>query len=391
MTTAVTETEQALATARPYQICTFCVMDTSDCEIEFDADGRCNHCRSFPAKREKLGDATARASQLKELVSAIRTAGKNKPYDCVIGVSGGVDSTYVAYLVKQLGLRPLAIHLDNGWDSELAVSNIQKVLERLKIDLVTRVLDWDEFRELQLSFLRASVSDAEVPTDHAIGAALFEAAVAHDIAYVISGANVETEAILPTSWTYGVWDWRYIKNVHRQFSRRRLRDYPHYSLPRMLYLTGMRGIKAVQILNYVPYVKDDVMRVLQADLGWKYYGGKHYESIYTRFFQGYILPRKFNIDKRRAHLSTLICAGQMTRDEASVALERDVYGDGCAQEDLEYVVKKLGLSAREFETIMALPRRSYREYPNSYGIYQRLIGIYRRGRALGIFPKQLGL
>jgi N-acetyl sugar amidotransferase len=366
-------------------------MDTSDPEIEFDAEGRCNHCRSFPAKRAKVGDTSTRAQRLAEIISAIQSAGEGKPYDCLIGVSGGVDSTYVAYLVKQLGLRPLAIHLDNGWDSELAVSNIQKVLERLGIDLVTRVLDWDEFRELQLSFLRASVTDAEIPTDHAIGAALFETAVEHRIKYIISGANVETEAILPTSWTYGVWDWRYIKSVHRQFGRRRLRDYPHYSLTRMLYLTGVRGIKAVQILNYVPYVKNEVMRLLQEDLGWKYYGGKHYESIYTRFFQGYILPRKFNIDKRRAHLSTLICAGQMTREDALTTLEQDMYGEACAEEDREYVVKKLGLSAGEFDAIMALPRRSYRDYPNSWGTYTHLIGIYRWGRSRGIFPKQLGL
>jgi N-acetyl sugar amidotransferase len=391
MTTVVPEGLLHAGVRSPYQACTYCVMDTSDPTIEFDVEGRCNHCRGFPAKQAKLGDADARAKQLVEIVSAIRAAGRNKRYDCLIGVSGGVDSTYVAYLVKQLGLRPLAIHLDNGWDSELAVSNIQKVLERLGIDLVTRVLDWDEFRELQLAFLRASVSDAEIPTDHAISAALFETAIAHDIKYVISGANVETEAILPTSWTYGVWDWRYIKGIHRRFGRGRLRDYPHYSLTRVLYLTAIRGIKAVQILNYVPYVKDEVMRVLQHDLGWKYYGGKHYESIYTRFFQGYILPQKFNIDKRRAHLSTLICAGQMTREEALAALERDVYGEGCAEEDLEYVVKKLGLTTAEFGAIMALPLRSYRDYPNSFGLYQRLIGIYRWGRSAGIFPKQLGL
>jgi N-acetyl sugar amidotransferase len=391
MTSTLQEGLVRPSTTRRYQLCTFCVMDTSDPDIEFDAEGRCNHCRSFPAKRAKVGNPSDRAQRLREIVSAIKSAGEGNPYDCLIGVSGGVDSTYVAYLVKKLDLRPLAIHLDNGWDSELAVSNIQKVLERLGIDLVTRVLDWDEFRELQLSFLRASVPDAEIPTDHAIGAALFETAVEHRIKYIISGANVETEGILPTSWTYGVWDWRYIKNVHRQFGRRRLRDYPHYSLARMLYLTCIRGIKAVQILNYVPYRKNEVMRLLQDDLGWKYYGGKHYESIYTRFFQGYILPRKFNIDKRRAHLSTLICAGQMTRDDCLTALEEDVYGGGCADEDREYVVKKLGLTPDDFERVMALPRRTYRDYPNSLGLYNRLIGVYRWGRNIGIFPKQLGL
>jgi N-acetyl sugar amidotransferase len=381
----------AADTSRPYQMCTLCLMDTSDPAITFDDEGRCNHCRNYPLKVTKLGDADARARRLAEFTSSIRSAGRGRPYDCVIGVSGGVDSTYVAYLVKQLGLRPLAVHLDNGWDSELAVSNIQKVLERLDIHLLTRVLDWDVFRELQLSFLRASVSDAEIPTDHAIGATLFETAVAHGIRYVISGANLATEGILPTSWTYGVWDWRYIYGVHRRFSRMSLRGYPHFSLSRMLYFTGVRGVKAVQILNYVPYVKSDVMRILEHDLGWKYYGGKHYESIYTRFFQGYILPRKFNIDKRRAHLSTLICAGQITREHALAEMEEDVYGTANADEDREYVSKKLGLTSDEFDAILALPRRTYRDYPNSEGIYQRLIGIYRRGRDLGIFPKQLGL
>lgn len=343
--------------------CTRCVMDTSDAEISFDEHGVCNHCRRYDAlAAEELDRGPA---ELDGLVREIKRAGARKDYDCVIGVSGGVDSTYVAYEVKRLGLRPLAVHLDNGWDSELAIHNIEQALRTLKIDLVTRVLDWDEFRRLQVSFLRASVPDAEIPTDHAIMATLNEEAARRRIRYVISGVNVATEAILPSRWTYGVHDWRYIRNIHRQFDGSSLSTFPHASRMRLSYFSRIRRIHFVALLDYLHYVKSDAMELLERELGWRPYGGKHYESIYTRFFQGYILPTKFGIDKRKAHLSTLICARQLTREDALRELDENEYlSSGQAAEDRTYVVKKLGLTDAQFDEIIGAPARSFVDYPN---------------------------
>jgi len=362
-------------------------MDTSDPEIRFDHEGVCSHCHGYAETAARLvhvGEEGRR--QLEAMVAAIRASGRGKPYDCVMGVSGGVDSTYLAYIAKSLGLRPLAVHLDNGWNSELAVSNIEKVLNTLGIDLYTEVLDWEEFRDLQLSFLRASVPDAEIPTDHAISATVNRVAAERGIDFIISGDNVVTEGILPVSWTYGVWDWKYISAVHRQFGTARLAGIPHYSLAKLFYYKSVKKIRTVRPLNYVPYVKGDVMRVLEEKLGWKYYGGKHYESIYTRFFQGYILPAKFGIDKRKAHLSTLICSGQMTREEALAEILCDRYAGELQRSDREYVIKKLALTPDEFAAIMALPARSYREFPNSSATLARALGLVRRARRLRLLP-----
>lgn len=346
-----------------YRICTRCIMDTTDPEIQFNENGVCNHCRDYEIEAQRfLLPETERKQALDRLVATIKERGKGKEYDCIIGVSGGVDSTYLAYLVKKLGLRPLAVHMDNGWNSELAVSNIEKVLKALKIDLYTHVLDWEEFKDLQLSFLKASVPDAEIPTDHAIFGVIYRVAVEKGISYYVIGTNVVTEGILPGRWTYGVTDWIYIKSIHKKFGQRKLRTYPHFSRIAQTYLKSIKKIKVVSILDYIPYVKNDVINILERELGWKYYGGKHYESIYTRFFQGYILPRKFNIDKRRAHLSTLVCSGQMTREEALEEMKHNNYTEHQMREDYEYVIKKLGLTKDEFEKIMSLPIKTFSEY-----------------------------
>lgn len=364
-------------------VCTRCVMDTSDPEITFDEHGVCNHCRRYAELAAR--EVRREPGELERFVREIKQAGARKEYDCVIGVSGGVDSTFVAHEVKRLGLRPLAVHLDNGWDSELAINNIEQALGTLGIDLVTRVLEWDEFRQLQIAFLKASVPDAEIPTDHAIMATLYQEASRRGIRYILSGDNFATEAILPRRWTYGVHDWRYIEQIHRRFAGTPLSSFPHVSRLRLDYFSRMRRIRVVGLLDYLPYVKSDAMELLQRELGWRPYGGKHYESIYTRFFQGYILPVKFDIDKRKAHLSTLICAGQMTRDEALRSLEENEYLARQAEEDRVYVVKKLDLTEAEFEEIMQAPARSYLDYPNHLNqpVYRVLRRIKRRilGRA----------
>lgn len=347
-------------------------MDTTDPEITFDANGVCNHCRHYDESVRRhvfSGEEGKRA--VTKLVERIKQDGIGKDYDCVIGVSGGVDSTYTAWWVKELGLRPLAVHLDNGWDSELAVSNIYYTLNTLNIDLHTHVIDWEEFKDLQLSFLKASTPDSEIPSDHAIAALMYETAVRIGVKYVIAGCNIRTESHLPTAWSQGHWDWKYIMNLQKRFGNTALKTYPYMNL--LNYFRYRATIKWVNILNYLDYVKKDAMQVIEQKLGWKYYGGKHYESIYTRFYQGYILPQKFGYDKRRTHLSSLICSSEISREKALAELKEDTYPLDLQEADKDYVIKKFGLSAEEFEAIMNLPRRTYWDYPSAGQLYRWIV------------------
>jgi hypothetical protein len=232
------------------------------------------------------------------------------------------------------------------------------------------VLNWDDFKDLQLSFLKASTPDGEVPTDHAIFALLYRFAAKYGLRHVITGTNVISEAILPEKWGYGYFDWRYVKSVHRKFGSAKLSNYPHFSLLDLFYYVFLRKIRMVSVLNFVEYDKKTAMRVLEDDLGWVYYGGKHYESIYTRFYQAYILPRKFDIDKRKAHYSNLILSGQMTRDEAIAAMLQPVYPEHMLEEDREYTIKKLGMSEESFEAMMQAPCKTFEDYPNSHGFFE---------------------
>lgn len=348
-----------------YRMCTRCVMDTSDPEITFDENGVCNHCHTYDRMvRQYVVDGEAGLREFERIAEKIRRDGQGKQYDCVIGISGGVDSTFVAYQVKKYGLRPLAIHVDNGWDSELAVKNIEETLKRLNIDLYTEVLDWEEFKDLQAAFLKASTPDSEVPSDHAINAVLSRMAEKIGVKYIILGTNVRTESHLPRAWSQGHQDWKYIRGLHRLFGTRPLKTFPHYGF--FTFYRRMITEKRVEILNYIGYNKGKALQVLQDELGWRYYGGKHYESIYTRFYQGFILPEKFGFDKRRGHLSSLICSGEITREKALEELKIPTYSPSMQEEDREYVVKKLGFTDEEFATMMASPAKSYWDYP-SYG------------------------
>jgi N-acetyl sugar amidotransferase len=354
-------------------------MDTTDPEIRFDALGVCQHCTAYDegVRRHVPTGAEARR-QLDALVARIKRDGAGKSYDCVIGVSGGVDSTFVAHQVKALGLRPLAVHLDNGWDSELAVSNIHEALTRLKIDLHTHVIDWEEFKDLQLAFLRASTPDSEIPSDHAIFALMHHTADRIGVKHIISGLNRRTESHLPRAWSQGHNDWRYIRAVHRQFGRRRLKTFPHMSLWNLL--RWRRRHEWTDILNYVDYVKRDAVALLERELGWRNYGGKHYESIYTRFYQGYILPKKFGFDKRKTHLSSLICAGEITREEALRQLAGEPYPVALQAEDRAYVIEKFGLTPSEFDALMRQPPRSFEDFPSYEKLYRS--APYRAARSL---------
>lgn len=347
-----------------YRICARCVMDTSDPDIAFDHCGVCHHCHDYDGLVRARVPSRAEADQrLKSIVETIKREGAGKPYDCIIGVSGGVDSTFVAKSVKELALRPLAVHLDNGWDSEIAVSNIARALGQLSLDLYTHVIDWEEFKDIQRSFLLASTPDAEVPSDHAIFALLYQQARRLGVRHVITGLNVRTETHLPPAWSQGHWDWGYIRAVHRRFGSGRIKTFPHFDFYN--YLTGNRQqFATVNLLDYLDYSKTEALVVLQRELGWKDYGGKHYESIYTRWFQGCYLPRKFGFDKRRCHLSSRICSGELTRAEALAELQQPPYAPEQQDADCEYVAKKLGFTTREFAAIMQADPARFRDFPS---------------------------
>ena len=365
-------------------------MDTSDPNIRFSDKGICNHCVDYEKIKEaRLIPAESREKELLELIADIKNNGKNKDYDCVIGLSGGVDSSYAAYIAKKNGLRPLAVHLDNGWDSELAVKNIEQIITNLNIDLYSYVIDWEEFKDLQLSYFKASVIDIEVLTDHAIWAILYKTAARHRVRYILSGINVVSEAILPQSWISDKNDLLNIKQIHRKFGSRKIKTFPKLGLIRYFYYRYCKRMNIVPILNYVDYNKAEAIERIEKDLSWQNYGGKHHESTFTKFYQAYILPEKFKVDKRRAHLSTLICSGQLTREEALAELKHPQYKKEELHNDILYITKKLGLTPAEFDRIMALPIHHYTEYPayQNQMAYKVARIIFRKLRDLGVLKQ----
>lgn len=368
--------------------CTRCIMNSAvDPDIVL-IDGVCNHCRRYDALLEsRVVPVEQRPAKLAQVVEAIARAGKGKEYDCIIGVSGGVDSSYVALQVKRLGLRPLAVHVDNGWNSALAVLNIERLLRVLDIDLHTEVLRLDEFYDLQRSFLWASTPDADIPSDHAIQATLWKVAREHGVRFIISGMNFATESISVPSWSYGHSDWRYLNDVHRRFGRVALRTYPHFGFVTLAWTTFVRRVRIVSILNYLEYDKSKAMGELVEQLGWVPYEGKHYESIFTRWVQGFYLPRKFGIDKRRGHYSDLINSGQISRADALAAVADSDYSDRLRLEDEILLLKKLSLAPAQLTEIVERPASSYRDYRNSYGFVQFLRGMVNRLRRLGLYPR----
>lgn len=352
-------------------------MDTTDPDIIFDENGYCNHCTDF-FKNENLHTYQGKVSdeELYKAINRIKREGRGKEYDCLIGISGGVDSSYVTYYSKKLGLRPLIVHFDNGWDSELSVKNIENVVKKLGFEYQTYVVDWEEFRDVQLAFLKASVIDMETPTDHAFLAALYKICVDFNIKYIITGSNYATECILPKKWSYNAKDLRQFRSIYRKFGTRKLKTFPVLGFFREFYYTYFRGIKLVRLLQLIPYSKTEAISKLSNELDWKYYGGKHYESLFTKFSQAYILPVKFNVDKRKAHLSTLICNKEITRDEAIKQLEEELYPEDKLLHDKEYVCKKFGLSESEFKKIMELPLKTYKDYPNNELFLKMVYKLY---------------
>ena len=341
-------------------------MDTTDPNIEFDEDGFCNHCRSYSDCITMLGETGEYSTENHDaVVKAIKRSGQGREYDSILGVSGGIDSSYTAYHAKKLGLRPLLVHFDNGWNSELSVKNIENLVRKLEFDLYTYVIDWEEFKDLQRSFILASVVDIEMLTDHAIMATMFRLAKKHKIKYVLSGENIATEFILPKTWMYVIKDIKNIRGIHRIFGSRKLKSFPIFGIYELVLYRYIYRLEYVKLLNYIDYRKDDAIAIMEKELDWSYYGGKHYESMFTKFFQAYILPKKFSIDKRKAHLSNLICSGQLTRDSALEAMKKNLYDPVELEQDKAYIIKKLGFTETELERIMEEAPKSHLDYPNS--------------------------
>lgn len=342
-------------------------MDTTDPEITFDSKGVCNHCNeyfSYEKTIKKVGKVAEDYTD--EMVREIKTSGKGKDYDCIMGISGGVDSSYLAYYAtKILGLRVLVVHVDTGWNSELAVKNIENIVRILNLDLHTLVIDWEEMRDLQRSFFKSSVPNCDIPQDHSFLAALYREARKYDLHHILNGGNMSTESILPTSWGYDASDWTHIKDIHNKFGSVPLKQYPNLGfVEKTVIYPFVYKMSVHRPLEYIPYNKEEVKKFLIKELNWQDYGGKHFESKFTQFFQAHYLPEKFGFDKRLAHLSSLIVSGQMTRDEALEEIKKPLYDPAQLRDDKEYFIKKLGFSEKEWDGIMDMPPKNENDYAN---------------------------
>jgi len=354
-------------------------MDTSDSEITFDDKGNCCHCIEYfdiTSKKTYHGDESN--IRLEQIIDKIKESGKNKPYDCVMGISGGIDSCYTAFILKKYGVRVLTAHMDNGWNSDTSSVNIKYIVDKLGFDYESYVLDWEQFKNLQLAFLKASVPELETPTDIAIPAVLHKIAAKYNLKYIISGGNYVTEGILPKSWHYNAKDIKYLKSINKLFGNTKINKFPTFGWQNEFYYKVFKGIRFVYLLNLVPYSKKEAVKTLEQELNWKYYGGKHYESVYTKFVQSYILPIKFGIDYRKATFSTQICAGEITRNEALNDLQAKPYNENTIENEIDYVCKKFDISRVEFDNIMKMPPKHYYDYPNSKSKLEFIYKMYRK-------------
>lgn len=338
-------------------------MDTTVPDIRFDEKGICNFCKVHDELEKNHPLNEDGKVNFKKIIQNIRDEGKNKEYDCIVGVSGGRDSTYTLYVAVEMGLRPLAVHFDNGWNSDTAVSNIKNATDKLDVDLHTHVADWEEFKDLQKAFLKASVSDAEVPTDYVILSVLYQAASKFGVNYILNGHSFRTEGVAPIDWTY--MDGRYIREIYKQYGTMRITSFPIMSLSELLYYTFIKKIKVINVPEFIEYEHAKVGDVLKHHLGWRYYGGHHHESTYTEFFQSYYLPKKFNIDKRKLEYSALIRSGQMKREDALNEIHEPYPYN---KQIIDYTIRKLGFTEVEFEQIMESEPKSFLDYPSYYPI-----------------------
>jgi len=363
-------------------------MDTTDSKIIFDNKGVCDHCNNFYHHILPYWHPDEESWQaLQKIAGKIKQEGQGKEFDCILGMSGGVDSSYLAYIAKErLGLRPLAFHVDGGWNSELSVNNIERLMDKLGIDLHTEVIDWEEMKDLQLAFFKAGVPHIDWPQDHAIFAALYNFAEKHKIKYILTGANYSTECVKnPMEWTYMGSDLVQLKDIHRRFGKRPLTKFPLTNIVRhKIYLRYIKGIKVIKPLNYVSYIKDEAMNFLVDHFGWQKYSQKHFESRFTKFYEGYWLFKKFGFDTRRPQLSSLILTKQTSRAEALEKLLQPPYDEDAIKQDFEYIATKLGISVEELGGYMKLPNKSYKDYKSQLSLFilgtkiMKFLGLERR-------------
>ncbi len=365
-----------------YKTCNRCLMDTTVKGIQFDEKGECTFCNIHDDLENKYALNHETTDKLNLIIKNIKKDGRSKKYDCIVGVSGGRDSSYTLYKAVELGLRPLAVHFDNGWNSENAVRNIENLCSKLNVDLYTHVANWEEFKDLQRSFLKASVPDAEVPTDWVIFSVLFEQASKHGVKNIIHGHSFRTEGTTPLTWTY--MDGKYVNYIHKKFGTKKIRSFPIMTMFQYIYYTFFKKVKQIRLLYYIPYDEEKILQMLTKEVGWINYGGKHHESMYTGFFQSYILTRKFNIDKRKLHYSALIRSGQITRANALEIIKKDPYDGG--METLNYCLKKLDLTEEEFESIMHQPKKLFLDYKSYYSLVKKMEKPILWGTKIGVIP-----
>lgn len=374
---------------KEYQICTNCVMDTTDQEITFNTHGVCNHCQTFEKITAKNWFPNKDGEQkLAKIYDEIKHKNRHKPYDCILGLSGGVDSSYLALKLHESGMRPLVVHVDGGWNSELAVQNIENIVHYCGWDLHTIVIDWEEMKDLQLAYLKSGIANQDVPQDHAFFASLYHFATKHNIHTIMSGGNIATEAIFPSSWHWSAMDAINLKAIHKKFGTKKLNKYKTIGFYQLyFYYPFIKRMKTLRPLDFCPYNKEQALEELKEKVNYKEYPRKHGESIFTKFFQNYWLPHKFSYDKRKAHLSSLIVSGQMSRKQALEELEKPLYNKKELVEDKEYIAKKLSISYDEFEQILQMPSHDYSNFPNMEKKYKKMKKI--QGIVSQLFGKNL--
>jgi len=373
-----------------YQICTNCVMDTTDSKISFDDKGICDHCNTYYKDilpnwhTDERGDRA-----LKQIVKKLKKEGEGKDFDCLMGMSGGIDSSYLLYvMVEKYGLRPLVFHVDAGWNSQIAVNNIERLVDGLGLDLYTEVINWEEIKDLQLAFFKSGVPHIDVPQDHAFFATMYKFASKHNIKHILTGGNYSTECVRnPLEWMYYQSDSIQLRDIYKKYGTGKLKDYPVSNiLWHKIYLPYIKGIKLIKPLDYIPYDKDKAMQLLVDKYGYQKYPQKHFESRFTRFYESYWLPKKFGFDTRKVQYSSLILTNQMTRNEALEKLKSPAYDPETIHGDFQYIATKLGISVEELQSYMDAPNKTYKDYKSQDNIYNigakvmRLIGLEKGGK-----------
>jgi N-acetyl sugar amidotransferase len=356
-----------------YKICASCVMDTSDSRIQFDSKGMCDHCNDFYTNVEPHWkvDASSR-NELSIIIEKIKTEGKGKDFDCILGLSGGVDSSYMLHIaVKEFGLRPLVFHVDGGWNSELAVHNIQMLVDKLGLDLYTEVINWEEMKDFQLAFFKSGLPHLDIPQDHAFVATLYNFAYKHNIKYILNGGNISTECVRnPMEFMYYGTDMLHINDIINKFGMVKMKTYPFSSVLRhKIFLRYIKGVKVIKSLNYLPYIKSEALSILEKEYGWKPYPQKHFESRFTKFYEGYWLPERFGFDTRRIQYSSLILTNQMKREDAIELLKKPSYNPETIDDEFNYIATKLGITANALRDYFEMPKKFYWDYKNQERLF----------------------